>query len=94
MGIQTTAVFLGARGSLWWVSFWWAMSTIFFVFINIPVAVANAVYATWLVWLISQNDSPENAKRVYKYSVAYPYIVGAVAGVQLVLFNFFTLYLS
>ncbi|BAU99232.1 UbiA family prenyltransferase [Aurantimicrobium minutum] len=92
VGIKTTAVLLGAKGSLWWVSIWWAVSSVFFAFINIPLALANAGYAAWLVWLITQNDSPENAKRVYKYSVAYPYIVGAVAGVQLVLAIFFGLY--
>jgi 4-hydroxybenzoate polyprenyltransferase len=91
-GIKTTAVFLGARGSLVWVSFWWIVSTVFFVFINIPVAVANAAYATWLVWLIRQDATPENAKRVYKYSVAYPYVVGAVAGIQLVVAIVFGVY--
>lgn len=92
VGIKTTAVLLGAKGSLWWVSIWWAVSSVFFAFINIPLALVNAGYAAWLVWLITQNDSPENAKRVYKYSVAYPYIVGAVAGVELVLAIFFGLY--
>ncbi len=91
-GIKTTAVFLGVRGSLWWVSIWWAVSTVFFAFINIPLAVANAAYAGWLVWLITQDDTADNAKRVYKFSVAYPYVVGAVAGVQLVVALFFGLY--
>jgi 4-hydroxybenzoate polyprenyltransferase len=89
VGITTTAVFLGARGSLVWVSFWWVVSSILFWFINIPVAIANTAYAAWLVWLIRQDATPENAKRVYKYSVAYPYVVGAVAGVQLVIALFF-----
>jgi 4-hydroxybenzoate polyprenyltransferase len=92
VGITTTAVFLGARGSLIWVSFWWAISSVLFWFINIPVAIANTAYAAWLVWLIRQDATPENAKRVYKYSVAYPYVVGAVAGVQLVLAIFFGFY--
>lgn len=83
--ITTTAVFLGARGSLVWVSFWWVVSSVLFWFINIPVAIANLAYAAWLVWLIRQDATPKNAKRVYKYSVSYPYVVGAVAGVQLVI---------
>ena len=83
-GIRTTAVHLGARGSLVWVSFWWIVSTVLFAFVNIPLAIANAVYAAWLVWLIVQDNTTVNAKRVYKYSVAYPYVVGSVAGVQLV----------
>ncbi len=82
--IKTTAVFLGAKKSLIWVGFWWLVSTVLFAFVNIPLAIANAVYAGWLIWLIQRNDSGENAKRVYKYSVAYPYVVGTVAGVQLV----------
>jgi 4-hydroxybenzoate polyprenyltransferase len=82
--INTTAVFLGAKKSLVWVGFWWLVSTVLFAFVNIPLAIANAVYAAWLIWLIQRNDSGENAKRVYKYSVAYPYVVGTVAGVQLV----------
>ena len=82
--IKTTAVFLGAKKSLIWVGFWWFVSTVLFAFVNIPLSIANAAYAGWLIWLIQRNDSGENAKRVYKYSVAYPYVVGTVAGVQLV----------
>ncbi len=82
--IKTTAVHLGAKRSLVWVGFWWLVSTVLFAFVNIPLAIANALYAGWLIWLIQRNDSGENAKRVYKYSVAYPYVVGTVAGVQLV----------
>lgn len=82
--IKTTAVFLGAKKSLIWVGFWWLVSTALFAFVNVPLAIANLLYAAWLIWLIQRNDSSENAKRVYKYSVAYPYVVGSVAGVQLV----------
>jgi len=84
VGIKTTAVYLGAKGSLVWVGFWLAASTVMFAFVNIPLALANAAYAAWLIWLIQRDDSGDNAKRVYKYSVAYPYVVGTVAGVQLV----------
>jgi 4-hydroxybenzoate polyprenyltransferase len=82
--IKTTAVYLGAKKSLVWVGFWWLVSTVLFAFVNIPLAIANAAYAGWLIWLIQRDDSGDNAKRVYKYSVAYPYVVGTVAGVQLV----------
>lgn len=81
--ITTTAVFLGVNNSLIYVSVLWIISTVFFAFVNIPVAIANAAYAGWLVWLMRRDQTPENAKRVYKYSVAFPYIVGSVAGVQL-----------
>jgi hypothetical protein len=33
-----------------------------------------------------KDDSATNAKRIYKYSVAFPYVVGTVAGFQLVFF--------
>jgi 4-hydroxybenzoate polyprenyltransferase len=84
VGIKTTAVYLGVNKSLVWVGFWWIVSTILFWFVNIPLALANLVYAAWLIWLIRQDNSTQNAKRVYKYSVAYPYVVGSVAGVQIV----------
>jgi len=84
VGIKTTAVHLGARKSLIWVGFWWIVSSVMFAFVNIPLAIANLLYAGWLVWLIQQDDSGSNAKRVYKYSVAFPYVVGTVAGFQLV----------
>jgi 4-hydroxybenzoate polyprenyltransferase len=84
VGIKTTAVHLGAKKSLIWVGFWWIVSSVMFAFVNIPLAIANLLYAGWLVWLIQQDDSGSNAKRVYKYSVAFPYVVGTVAGFQLV----------
>ncbi len=84
VGIKTTAVYLGVNKSLVWVGFWWIVSTILFWFVNVPLALANLVYAAWLIWLIRQDNSTQNAKRVYKYSVAYPYVVGSVAGVQIV----------
>lgn len=89
VNITTTAVFLGAKKSLVYVSFWWLVSSVFFAFINIPLAVANIAYAAWLVWLINRDDTPETAKRVYKYSVSYPYVVGSVAGAQLMIAIFF-----
>lgn len=84
VGIKTTAVYLGANKSLIWVGFWWLVSSVMFAFVNIPLAIANAIYAAWLIWLISRDNSAKNAKRVYKYSVAFPYVVGTVAGFQLV----------
>jgi hypothetical protein len=69
-----------------WVGFWWLVSTIMFAFVNIPLAIANGAYAFWLIWLMVKDDSATNAKRIYKYSVAFPYVVGTVAGFQLVFF--------
>jgi len=83
-GIVTTAVKFGIKGSLLWSGSWWTVSTVLFALVNIPVAAVNALLAGWLV--IAQWRKPEiaQARRLYRYSVAFPYVAGAVAGVQLV----------
>lgn len=83
-GIRTTAVALGVRGSLAWSGFWWVVSTVLFALVNIPVAVVNAVLAGWLVIAQWRQPTVERARTLYRYSVAFPYVAGAVAGVQLV----------
>jgi 4-hydroxybenzoate polyprenyltransferase len=40
-GIITTAVHLGPRGTAWWSTVWWAIATVCFAMVNIPVAIAN-----------------------------------------------------
>jgi 4-hydroxybenzoate polyprenyltransferase len=83
-GIKTTAVAFGVRGSLIWSGFWWAVSTVLFALVNIPVAIVNAVLAGWLVFAQWRTPTTKKAKALYRYSVAFPYVAGAVAGVQLV----------
>ena len=83
-GIITTAVHLGPTKTAVWSSFWWAVSTVFFAFVNIPLAIANAVMAFLLVYGIFKEPTPKKAHDLYKYSIAFPYVAGAVAGVQLV----------
>lgn len=83
-GIRTTAVAFGVRGSLVWSGFWWVVSTVLFALVNIPVAVVNAILAGWLVAAQWRNPRIERARNLYRYSVAFPYVAGAVAGVQLV----------
>ena len=83
-GIITTAVHLGAKGTAWWSTFWWAVSTVCFALVNIPVAIANAIIAGILVAGVFKNPTPAGAHAMYKYSIAFPYVAGAVAGVQLV----------
>jgi len=83
-GIITTAVHLGPKGTAWWSTFWWAVSTVCFALVNIPVAIANAIIAGILVRGVFLDPTPEGAHRMYKYSIAFPYVAGAVAGVQLV----------
>ncbi len=49
-----------------------------------PVEIVNAHVASLLVYGIFKTPTPEKAHDLYKYSIAFPYIAGAVAGVQLV----------
>ena len=91
-GITTTAVHLGVRGTLVWSGVWWLVSTIFFGLVNLPLAAANALIAGYLVLSVWRKPTPEQAHDVYKYSIAFPYVAGAVAGVQLVVGITFGMY--
>ena len=51
-----------------------------FALVNIPVAIVNAAIAGLLVYGIFKTPTPEKAHDLYKYSIAFPYIAGAVAG--------------
>ena len=84
VGIITTAVHLGPRRTAIWSGIWWGISTVLFAVVNIPVAVANAVMAFLLVRGVLKNPTPKGAHDLYKYSIAFPYVAGAVGGVQLV----------
>lgn len=83
-GIQTTAVAWGTRGALLWSGGWWIVSTVLFALVNIPVAVVNALIAGWLVIALWRSPTTEKARSLYRFSVGFPYLAGAVAGVQLV----------
>jgi 4-hydroxybenzoate polyprenyltransferase len=83
-GIRTTAVAFGLKGSLLWSALWWTVSTVLFALVNAPVAIVNAVLAGWLVIAQWRKPTIEQARSLYRYSVAFPYVAGAVAGVQLV----------
>lgn len=83
-GIITTAVHLGPRKTAIWSAFWWAVSTALFAVVNIPVAIANAIIAYLLVSGVIKTPTPQKAHDLYKYSIAFPYVAGAVGGFQLV----------
>jgi 4-hydroxybenzoate polyprenyltransferase len=83
-GIETTAVRLGPRGVVLWSGFFWALATACFALVNIPVALVNAAIAGLLLSALCRAPTPEAGHRLYKYSVAFPYLAGTVAGVQLV----------
>jgi 4-hydroxybenzoate polyprenyltransferase len=84
VGIKTTAVWLGTKGSAYWVGIFWLISTGLFAMVNIPVAIVNFVIAGYLTYALFKNPVPETGRTLYRLSIAFPYIAGAVAGVQLV----------
>jgi 4-hydroxybenzoate polyprenyltransferase len=84
VGIETTAIRLGPRGVVIWSGFFWALATAGFAVVNIPVALVNAAIAGSLLYALYRDPRPETGHRLYKYSIAFPYVAGTVAGVQLV----------
>lgn len=85
VGITTTAVLLGARGTGVWSGAWWIVATVFFAVVSWPVAVVNAAIAGFLVVALLRRPEPETGHRLYKYSIAFPYVAGTVAGILLVI---------
>lgn len=83
-GIETTAVRLGARGVVLWSGLWWAIATICFALVSLPVALVNAAIAGSLLYALYRDPRPITGHRLYPYSIAFPYVAGTVAGVQLV----------
>lgn len=83
VGIATTAVRLGPTGTGWWCALWWGASTLGFALVNLPVAAVNLLIAGGLVAVLLRSPSPATARRLYRYSIAFPYVAGSVAGVQL-----------
>jgi 4-hydroxybenzoate polyprenyltransferase len=91
-GIVTTAAHLGVKKTAIWSAIWWSISIFLFAVVNIPVAIANAVIAYLLVAPLFKEPTPEKAHSLYKYSIAFPYVAGAVGGFQLVVGLVFGLY--
>jgi 4-hydroxybenzoate polyprenyltransferase len=83
-GILTTAVRLGPGGVVFWSGALWALATVCFALVSVPVALLNAAIAGLLLSSLGQNPTPETGHRLYKYSIAFPYVAGTFAGVQLV----------
>jgi 4-hydroxybenzoate polyprenyltransferase len=84
VGIETTAVRLGPKGVVLWSGALWALATVCFSLVNIPVALVNAAIAGSLLYVLGRNPVPETGHRLYRYSIIFPYVAGTVAGVQLV----------
>ncbi len=83
-GIETTAVRLGPRGVILWSGSFWALATVCFALVSAPVALVNAAIAGSLLYALRRDPTPETGHRLYRYSIAFPYVAGIVAGVQLV----------
>jgi 4-hydroxybenzoate polyprenyltransferase len=83
-GITTTAVRLGPDGVVLWSGALWALAAACFAFVSVPVALLNAAIAGTLLYVLRQNPTPETGHRLYKCSIAFPYVAGTFAGVQLV----------
>ena len=84
VGIETTAVRLGPKGVVLWSGSLWALASLCFALVNVPVALVNAAIAGSLSYALFKSPTPGMGHRLYKYSIAFPYVAGTVAGVQLV----------
>jgi 4-hydroxybenzoate polyprenyltransferase len=84
VGITTTAVRLGPSGVVLWSGAFWTLATVCFALVNVPVAIVNAAIAGTLLYFLYESPTPQTGHRLYKYSIAFPYVAGTVAGVQLV----------
>ena len=84
VGITTTAVALGARGVALWSGAWWLLATVCFALVSPLVALVNTVCAGGLLYALYRDPEPETGHRLYRYSIAFPYVAGTVAGIQLV----------
>jgi len=82
--ILTAAVRLGASGVVFWSGAWWTIATVCFAFVSPIVALVNAAYAGGLLYALRRDPAPETGQRLYKYSIAFPYVAGTAAGVLLV----------
>lgn len=83
-GIHTTAVRLGARGVVYWSGGLWLVSAVLFALVNLPVALVVAGISGFLILALHRRPVPSTGRRLYRLSIAYPYLAGTVAGVQLV----------
>ena len=84
VGIKTTAVRLEPRGVVLWSGAFWTLATACFALVNVPVALVNAAISGTLLYFLYKSPTPQTGHRLYGYSIAFPYVAGTVAGVQLV----------
>ncbi len=92
VGIETTATKLDIKGTVIWSTVFWSIATVMFLIVNIPLGIANGIYVGYLLYNQSKKPTLDEARRLYPASIAFPYIVGTVIGVQLVVGLVFGLY--
>jgi 4-hydroxybenzoate polyprenyltransferase len=83
VGLRTTVVVLGIKPTLLWCGLWWSVSTWFFLQLSWSVALASFAIAAALVIGVATRPTADRAHALYRFSIAYPYVAGTVAGVQL-----------
>lgn len=82
-GLDTTAIALGKSGALVFCSVFWLFSSFAFARLSLTLAIANALYASFLVLGMAFFSDRHAQRRLYRYSVAFPYVVGTYGGVAL-----------
>jgi 4-hydroxybenzoate polyprenyltransferase len=84
-GLATTPVFLGIKGALVFCLFFWLIASVCLYQLSPLVAYLNLAYVAVLLIPVILSPSAATAHRYYRMSVAFPYVVGTVGGVQLAL---------
>lgn len=83
--LKTTAVVFGLKFAIYWAAFWWLVSTLLLTQINLAIAAIVGLGAGFLIYRLLTKPNIHQAHRLYKYSIAYPYIAGGIAGISLAL---------
>lgn len=83
--LKTTAVVFGLKFATFWSAGWWIVSTLLIVQINAMIGIIVGSGALFLIASLLRTPSTTKAHELYRYSIAYPYIAGGIAGVSLAL---------
>ncbi|GHF29625.1 4-hydroxybenzoate polyprenyltransferase [Deinococcus metalli] len=83
-GTATVATTLGARGAACYALSWFAVAAALLWSVSALTALALAVTCGGMALSLLRSPTPQRAARLYPLSIVTPWIVGAVAGVQLV----------
>ncbi len=84
-GLRTTAVVLDKRGALVFCGAFWLLSCLAFARLSVSLAALNGLYAVLLLSGMAFAKERASERRLYVYSVAFPYVVGTYGGVALAL---------